>query len=422
MRNVYLPFAAPDVGEAEITAISEVLQSGWITTGPVARKFERDFAAAVGARNAVAVSSGTAALHLGLEAVGLRRGELVLTTPYAFAATAEVVRYFDAVPVFVDVDPHTLNVDTGQLAAAVEDLSSGDPDCRRRWLPPSLRGAPTEDAELRAILPVHVGGLSADLDAVYGVASERGLAVVEDAAHAFPAQWKGSSIGSNYPGLQGSKVTQVKCFSFYATKSITTGEGGMLTTDDEQLADRCRIMALHGISRDAWKRYASEGSWYYEIAAPGFKYNMGDISAALGLTQLAKAERMRERRREIATRFNEAFGPCPELQTPCDRADCRHAWHLYMLRLNLSRLVLDRAQFIEELRARKIGASVHFIPLHAHPYYRETYGYRPDDFPVAHREYLREVSLPIYSRMSDGDVEDVVEAVLDVARRHRRVA
>ncbi|MEX0599325.1 MAG: DegT/DnrJ/EryC1/StrS family aminotransferase, partial [Rhodothermales bacterium] len=203
-------------------------------------------------------------------------------------------------------------------------------------------------------------------------------------------------------------------FSFYATKPITTGEGGMICTDNEEWAERCRIMSLHGISRDAWKRYSSEGSWYYEIVAPGYKYNMTDIAAAIGLVQLKKAERMWARRRDIATRYSEVFQNEPALQIPYDRPDCQHAWHLYMLRLNLERLEIDRAQFIEEMKARNIGTSVHFIPLHIHPYYRETYGYEPEDFPVAYHEYLREVSLPIYSRMTDDDVADVIEAVLDV--------
>jgi perosamine synthetase len=214
-------------------------------------------------------------------------------------------------------------------------------------------------------------------------------------------------------------VHNAVCFSFYATKTITTGEGGMITTDDATMAERCRIMALHGISQDAWKRYAAEGSWYYEIVAPGFKYNMTDVAAAMGLAQLGKSERMWQRRRAIAQRYNKTLGGMPELQVPADRPDCQHAWHLYMLRLNLERLRIDRASFIEELKKRNIGASVHFIPLHLHPYYRETYGYRPEEFPVASEEYQREVSLPIYSKMTDDDVQDVIAAVVDIVERTR---
>jgi dTDP-4-amino-4,6-dideoxygalactose transaminase len=215
-------------------------------------------------------------------------------------------------------------------------------------------------------------------------------------------------------------IPHFTCFSFYATKTITTGEGGMLCTDDDALAERCRIMALHGISKDAWKRYTAEGSWYYEIVAPGYKYNMTDVAAGMGLAQLAKAQRMWRRRGEIAQRYNDAFSFMPELQIPHDRPDCQHAWHLYMLRLHLDRLQIDRGQFVQELKNRNIGTSVHFIPLHLHPYYRETYGYQPEDFPAAYREYQREISLPIYSRMSDQDVADVIEAVSDVVRRFRR--
>ncbi len=451
-RRQFLPFASPDVGEAELDEIAAAVASGWITTGPKTREFEAKFATAVGATHAVAVNSGTAAMHLALEAAGVQGGDIVLTTPYGFAASAEVVRHLDAIPVFVDIDPATFNIDTGRLAAAAAALTSDDPDVRACWVPPSLGGSglrAPDSAEatsgeqgsgatlgrVRALLPVHIAGLPCELDAIYEIASRHNLAVVEDAAHAFPSMYRGRTIGSSISGgrtvVEGGESQipnsqfairnrRCACFSFYATKTITTGEGGMITTDDEALADRCRIMALHGISKDAWKRYSAEGSWYYEIVAPGFKYNMGDVTAAMGLAQLAKAERMWERRREIARRYGETFGEQPELQIPAEREDCRHSWHLYMLRLNLETLTIDRARFIEELKGRNIGTSVHFIPLHIHPYYRETYGYRPEDFPVAYGEYLREISLPIYSKMTDRDVQDVIEAVLDVVERNRR--
>ncbi len=394
MRSDFLPYARPDFDASEIEQVRSVLESGWITTGPRTRQFEAEFAAAVGARQAIAVNSCTAAMHLALEAIGLRRGDEVITTSYTFAATGEVVHYFDARPVLVDVRPEDLNLDPDQIEAAITDRT-------------------------KAILPVHIGGLPAELEAVYDVATRHGLAVIEDAAHAFSAEYHGHRVGQDLDDCVPTPSPQLTCFSFYATKTITTGEGGMITTGDGDLAERCRLMALHGIDNDGWKRYTAENSWYYEIVAPGYKYNMGDVAAALGLAQLAKAERMWRRRREIAGRYNQAFGSVPELQIPHDRADCRHAWHLYMLRLNLERLRIDRAQFIQELKKRNIGSSVHFIPLHLHPYYREIYGYQPEDFPVAYHEYQREVSLPIYSRMSDRDVQDVLGAVCDVVVRYR---
>ena len=271
----------------------------------------------------------------------------------------------------------------------------------------------------RAILPVHSAGLPAELDAIAAVAIQHDLAVIEDAAHAFPSRYKrhviGQAIGNEYR-VRNHAV----CFSFYATKTLTTGEGGMICTDNEELAERCRIMALHGISKYAWKRYTAEGSWYYEIVAPGYKYNMTDLAGGMGLAQLTKAKRMWQRRRQIARQYNDAFSRMPELQVPHDRHDCQHAWHLYMLRLNLDRLRVNRNEFVQELKLRNIGTSVHFIPLHLHPYYQETYGFQPDDFPVSHREYQREVSLPIYSRMGDQDAADVIEAVTDVVERTRR--
>jgi dTDP-4-amino-4,6-dideoxygalactose transaminase len=454
MRQHFLPFALPDTDQTELDEIAEALRSGWVTTGPKTRQFEAEFAAAVGAGHAIAVNSCTAAMHLALEAIGLGPGDLVLTTPYTFAATAEVARYFDAVPIFVDVEPDTLNIDPLLLAEAAQDLSRGGP-AARRWLPPGFkrqawsmerrvssveRGAwsverrtadgrrQTADgngqiARLKAILPVHIAGLPAELDVVYAAAARHELAVIEDAAHAFPARYKDYTIGGDAGDSllrRAYGVTRATCFSFYATKTITTGEGGMICTGDAALAERCRVMALHGISQDAWKRYTAQGAWYYEITAPGFKYNMTDIAAAMGLAQLRKAERMWRRRRQIAAAYNAAFGNVPELlQVPADRAGCQHAWHLYILRLNLARLSISRDQFIQALKARNIGASVHFIPLHLHPYYRETYGYAPKDFPVAYREYRRALSLPIYSRMSDRDVQDVIQAVLALVAEYR---
>lgn len=386
-RADYLPFALPDYGPEELAAVREVLESGWVSTGERTHRFESEFARFVGARNAVAVNSGTAALHLALEAIGLDDDDEVITTPYTFAATAEVIRYFRARPVFVDVDPMTLNLDPRLAAAAMTGRT-------------------------RAILPVHIAGLPCAMDAILELAARAGIAVVEDAAHAFPAKYAGRTIGT---------LSDFTCFSFYATKPLATGEGGMICTEDDQRAARCRLMALHGISRDAWRRYTTDGNWYYEVIAPGFKYNLTDIAAALGLVQLRRATAMAARRAAIAAVYHAAFDGLDCLQVPSmGQEGDQHAWHLYMLRLRLDRLTVERAEFVSRLRDRGVGVSVHFIPLHLHPYYRDRYGHQPCDFPVAHAEYLREVSLPIYSRMSDTDVDRVTDAVLAVARECRR--
>ena len=386
MRENFLPFALPDLDDSELAEIREALNSGWVTTGPKTRQFESEFASVVGAKHAVAVNSCTAAMHLALEAIGLKKGDEVITTPYTFAATAEVIRYFDARPVFVDVESGFFNIDPALIERVLTERT-------------------------KAILPVHIAGLPAELARVHEIAKRRGVSVIEDAAHAFPSRYRGKMVGA---------LSDVTCFSFYATKTITTGEGGMICTESDALADRCRMMALHGISKDAWKRYTAEGTWYYEIIAPGYKYNMTDVAAAMGLAQLRKARKMHERRKEIARIYHEAFSPIGELQVPGDRADAQHAWHLYMLRLNLDRLRINRAGFMEELKKRNIGASVHFIPLHVHPYYRDTFGYRPEDLPVAYREYMREVSLPIFSKMSGEDVQSVVDAVTAIVVANRR--
>jgi perosamine synthetase len=382
----FLPFALPDIDETEFHEVKEALQSGWITTGPKTKKFEAKFAKAVGAKHAIAVNSCTAAMHLALEALGVRQGDEVVTSPYTFAATAEVIRYFDARPVFVDVEPRFLNLNSDLIEQAVTPKT-------------------------KIILPVHLGGMPAEMDAIRDVAIRHGIPVIEDAAHAFPSSYKRKSIGS---------ISEFTCFSFYATKSITTGEGGMITTDNDDWADRCRIMSLHGISKDAWKRYSAEGSWYYEIVAPGYKYNMTDIAAAMGLAQLHKADAMHARRKVIAGMYNEAFKHNTVLQIPADEPKMQHAWHLYMLRLHLEAMTIDRGRFIEEMKKKGIGCSVHFIPLHIHPYYRDLYGFKPDDFPVAYREYTREVSLPIYSKMTDRDVVRVIDGVFDIVKKSRR--
>ena len=390
MRTTFLPFALPDIDEQEVSAVSECLRSGWLTTGPRTKTFELQFAQTVGSTYALPVSSATAAMHLVLEAIGLQPNDEVITTPYTFASTAEVIRYFDATPVFVDVCPSCLNIAPKEIECAITPRT-------------------------RAIMPVHIAGLPAELDAIYDIARRYQLTVIEDAAHAFPSYYKGRMIGTS---SESNAPRRAVCFSFYATKTLTTGEGGMICTDDEDIADRCRIMALHGISRDAWKRYTAEGSWYYEVIAPGYKYNLTDVAASIGLIQLSKATKMWQRRADIAARYTEAFAPRAEVQVPTERDDCQHAWHLYMLRLSLDHLKIGRAQFIQELKQRNIGTSVHFIPLHLHPYYRDRYGLQPSDIPVAHREFEREISLPIYSKMTDEDVRDVIDAVLELIDMH----
>jgi dTDP-4-amino-4,6-dideoxygalactose transaminase len=382
----FLPFAQPDLDGSELKEIGEALASGWVTTGPKVRQFESEFAALVGARHAIAVNSCTAAMHLALEALGVKRGDEVITSPYTFAATAEVIRYFDAHPVFVDVEPRTFHINPSLIERAITDRT-------------------------KAIIPVHMAGLPVDMDPLQEIARRHELPVIEDAAHTFPSTYKGRQVGS---------LGEMTCFSFYATKTITTGEGGMITTDNDQWAERCRIMCLHGISKDAWKRYTAEGSWYYEIIAPGYKYNMTDLAAGMGLAQLRRAFSMREKRQAIARQYNEAFVKYPELETPTDSADAEHAWHLYMLRFHLDRLRIDRGAVVEELKKRNIGVSVHFIPLHIHPYYRDQFNYKPEDFPVAYREYQREISLPIYSKMNADDVQRVITAVTEIVQANSK--
>ena len=384
-RRTFLTFAPPQIGQAEIDAVVDTLKSAWITTGPKTRTFEREFAAFVGAPGALALNSCTAGLHTALATLGIGPGDEVITTPMTFCASVNVIEHVGARPVLVDVEPDTLNIDPRQIAAAVTPRT-------------------------RAILPVHYAGHPADLDGIEAVAHPHGLTVVEDAAHAIPARYKGRFIGSG---------TNPVAFSFYATKNLTTAEGGMLTGEGAFL-DRARVLSLHGMSRDAWKRYDQGGSWRYDVLLPGFKYNMTDIQAAIGLCQLRKQDAFQRRRREIVARYTAAFAAEESLEPPVARAEVEPAWHLYVLRLRPEALRIGRDRFIEELTARNIGTSVHFIPVHLHPYYRDKYGYAPDAFPIAHDNYCRLLSLPLHPGLSDRDVTDVIEAVLDVARTHRR--
>jgi len=385
-RTTFLPFALPHITQAEIDEVVDTLRTGWLTTGPKTKRFEREFAERVGTPHALAVNSATAAMHLALDAIGLQPDDEVIVPVYTFTATAEVVVYFRARPVFVDVDPVTCNLDPAQLENHITSRT-------------------------RVIMVVHIAGLPAEMDAILAIAQAYNLPVIEDAAHAFPAKYKGRTIGS---------ISDLTAFSFYATKTLSTGEGGMLTTANPAYAERAALMAFHGISRDAWKRYRAEGSWYYEVARAGYKYNMTDLAAALGLHQLARSEWLLERRRAIAQRYTEAFSQIPELETPPSPAHVEHAWHLYILRLRLERLTISRDAFIQALTEAQIGTSVHFIPLHLHTFYRDTYHLVAGDFPAALHAYQRAISLPIYPSMTEEDVEDVIIAVEQVIGAHKR--
>ena len=391
MRDTFLPFSPPLIGDAEIAEVLDTLRSDWITTGPKVKRFEEEFATFVGAPGALAVNSCTSALHLALVALGVGQGDAVVTTPLTFASSAHVIEHCGATPILADVAPDTLNIDPERVRETLERNAG------RR---------------IKALLPVHLYGHAVDLAPIRKLADEYGLGIVEDAAHALPTRYQGESIG------KPAKRTAV-CFSFYATKNLTTAEGGMLTAEPDVL-EQARIWSLHGMNRDAWKRYGAEGSWFYEVVVPGFKYNMTDIQAALGLVQLKRLHELQARRHAIVKIYDAAFAGRPEIQTPTTRPGIDHAWHLYPIRLHLDRLRINRSQFIDELRKRNIGASVHFIPIHFHPFYRDKYGYKPEDLPVASGEYQRLVSLPLNPRMSDKDVNDVIEAVTDIAVTHSR--
>jgi dTDP-4-amino-4,6-dideoxygalactose transaminase len=384
MSNPFLPFARPDYSEEEISEVAATLRSGWITSGPRVERFEREFAQYVGAGHALAVNSCTAGLHLALAALGIGPGDEVITTPLTFCATINVILQVGATPVLADIGPD-LNIDPAAIRRAITGRT-------------------------RAVIPVHIGGLPCAMREIWDLADQYRIKVVEDAAHAAGAQIAGAALG-------GGRSDAV-AFSFYATKNLSTGEGGMVTTHSADLERRLRTLCLHGINRDAWNRYAENGSWYYEVVECGFKYNMSDIMAALGLVQLRKLETMTQRRIEIARRYNDAFREMPELELPPDRAGVRHCWHLYILRLRLEKLAVDRAQFIEELRQRGIGASVHFIPIPLHPYYRATLP-MTDACARALAVYPRLVSLPLYSNMTDDEADRVIEAVRDIVVRTR---
>lgn len=391
MRETFLPFALPSVGEEEIAEVIDSIRSGWVTTGPKTKRFEEQFCEYVGAANSIAVNSCTAGLHIALTALGVGPGDEVIVPTMTFCSTANVVVHLGAKPILVDIGDD-FNINPEAIEAAITPRT-------------------------KVITPVHFSGQACDLDAIYDIARRHHLAVVEDAAHAVGSTYRGKKIGSDI--LQTDGIRRITVFSFYATKNMTTGEGGMITTADTTLADRMRLLTLHGMSRDAWKRYSSAGSWFYEVVVPGYKDNMTDIQSSLGIHQLRRLDGFIAARQRFARRYDEAFAEIPEVATPVIQPDRNHAYHLYVLRLVPERLSIDRAQFMDELKALNIGASVHFIPVHLHPLYRETFGYKRGMLPKAESMYDRIVSLPLYPKMTDNDAGDVIAAVKTIIHRSR---
>jgi dTDP-4-amino-4,6-dideoxygalactose transaminase len=385
--NSYIPFHRPSIGKEEMDAVQQVLASGWLTTGPVTMEFEKQFAAYVGCKHALAVTSCTAALQLALDAIGLKEGDEVLVPSCTFTATAEVVTYFGARPVLCDSVRGGFNIDAA--------------DAERRVT-----------SKTRAIIPVHLAGEPCDMDAIHAMAKRHNLHVIEDAAHTLPASYRGKQVGT---------ISEMTAFSFYTTKTITTGEGGMLVTDDDSYAERIGLMRLHGIGRDAWKRYARAGSWFYEVREAGYKMNLPDLLSALGVEQLKKANKFWEQRREIAAYYQKQLGKIEELDMPPgDSKDVEHSWHLFILRLRSEMLSINRDQFIEELKDAGIGTSVHFIPLHRHPYYVREFGARAEDFPQADANYVRSLSIPIFPDMTMAQQKRVVDSVVGVVEKSRK--
>jgi len=384
-RN-HVPFYRPWTDAREIAQAAAAIRSGWLTTGPRVGRFETRVRRMVRARHAVAVNSCTAGLHLSLAAAGVGRGDEVITSPYTFAATGEAILYLGARPVLADIDPRTLNLDPEAAERAVT-------------------------RKTRAIVPVHIAGLPCDMQSILGLARRKRLKVVDDAAHALGSWVDGRPIGS---------LSDLTCFSFYATKNLTTGEGGMVTTNDQEAAQRVRRLSLHGLTHDAWKRYTRAGSWKYDVVELGFKYNMTDVAAGLGLAQAAKFPVMQARRRRLARRYASLLGPCEAFDLPTAPQGVVHAWHLYILRLRPGVLRIGRDELIELLKKRGIGTSVHFLPLHLHSFYRTTFGFRRGDYPHTERESARALSLPLYPGLTVTAQDRVASTLLELARRYRR--
>ncbi len=389
MRSEFLVFGKPRIEEEDIAEVVATLRSGWIGMGPRTIQFERDFAAYIGAKHAIAVNSCTAALHLGLIAAGVGPGDEVITTPLTFAATANVIEHVGARPVFADIDRRTQNLDPARVAEKITPRT-------------------------KMIVPVHMLGRAADMDPLLALAAAHNLKIMEDAAHAVETVYRGRHAGT---------IGHFAAFSFYANKNVTTGEGGMLTTDDDDAAEHIRRLRLHGISKDAWKRYSAEGFTPYELVEPGYKYNMLDLTAALGLGQLRRVEENWRIRERLVMLYNEGLSEVPGLTIPALEPLApgdRHAWHLYTIALDLEGMTIGRAAFIDALQARNIGSGIHYTALHMQGYYRERYGYKRGDLPNAEWVSDRTVSLPLSPAMTEQDVEDVIAAVTDIATIHRR--
>jgi dTDP-4-amino-4,6-dideoxygalactose transaminase len=393
VRKTFLPYALPSIGEDEIAEVVDSLRSGWITMGPKVKRFEAAFAEYIGAPHAVAVNSCTAGLQIALHAFGIGAGDEVIVPTITFCATANVVVQLGARPVLVDVGDD-LNIDPAAVEAAITPRT-------------------------RAIMPVHYGGQSCDLERIYAIAARHGLAVVEDAAHAVGSQYRGRFIGAAFDDRWARPRARATVFSFYATKNLATGEGGMITLDDVTVADRCRRLALHGMSRDAWQRYTNAGAWYYEVLEPGYKQNMTDIQASLGIHQLRRLGEFTRVRQQYAAMYDEAFADLPEMRLPVRQADRNHTFHLYPVRFASGSLSIGRDEIIEELTRCNIGTSVHFIPVHTHPYYRDTFGHAKDDLPNAWRLFSEMVSLPLYPAMTEADVTSVSRAVRAIVQQYR---
>ena len=386
MKNDFLLFHKPFISEEEVDEIVDTVRSGWISMGPKTIRFENNFNEYIGVKKSVAVSSWTAAGHLSLEAFGINEGDEVILPTMTFPATAEIVCYFKAKPVMVDVDEDTLNISIEAIEKAITPKT-------------------------KAIIPVHYAGQPCDLDEIHAIAKKHNLKVLEDAAHSLPANYKGKKIGT---------ISDVTCFSFYATKTLSTGEGGMICTNDEEIAERVKIMRLHGINRDAWKRYTESGSWYYEVVAPGYKYNFTDLQASLGLPQLKKVDAMWDSRKKIAERYTAALKDMDIIQLHTIKPDRDSSWHLFPIRLYLDRLTKNRAQIINELREKNVGVGVHFMPVHQHLYYRETFNLSDADYPVASAAFPRLMSLPIYPGMTDENVDKVIDALIDTLNKFKK--
>ncbi len=400
-----VPFFRVDLPDSLIESVVDSLRSGWLTTGPKVHKFEELFAERIGLKHAIAVNSCTAALHLSLEALGVRQGDIVIVPTMTFAATAEVIRYFDATPVFVDMDDN-FNIDPVKLEATIKKIRSGQP----------VAGLQPPYREIRAFFVMHYGGYMCDMTELMRISSEYGIPMIEDAAHTFPSHYRANETED---WKEAGTFGVTGCFSFYANKCITTGEGGMVVVNDDSMAARMREMSLHGMNRDAWNRYQSSGSWYYEIIAPGYKYNMTDIAGAMGLDELSRADLYRSKRTHVATSYNERLGKLDCIQLPpMDERTRQHSWHLYSIRLHLDRLTIDRAEFIEEMNKREIKCSMHWLPLHLMPYYKDRYDYDYGLFPIAERDWKRQVSLPIFSSQSDEEIDAVCVAIEEIANKY----